>query len=530
MRRTSGIRVGTIAILAVLLVALSVGAGAFAFPSAVAVRTAGAHSESARTLAAPHSALATHAPSPAVLRPVAGHAHPGAINATNNTTLTSIAITPINTTIAPGASLVLSATLTCMSNNTANATVVACPANLTANVSYAWSVGTPFAGSLNESNQSTVTFTANWATSSTTVGLTGALSDFPTYNNSTVNAAPATINVATSEAPAITITYTTAFQVYMHVPWWLNFTVSVTGGSVAPTSTWVYVNVRDLIPTCGSQYSFLGAPPCPEVFNVSLPVSSGQSTFSYLVNYTNLDQAGYANPTAGVFPADVYQFIAWVTDNNSAANQTAANEQNAYLVFHNPSGVFASPVPGDSLSTGNVSFAVTYFGDYIQAAELIVKNATGQIVFVQGVFAAGQGNRTVVAPTEWLAVTPGQYTAYINFTTPYGTYVSSQSYTVIPAGQTIYINQTAYHNASLLGGLSQGISGMLLLVIGLIIGLVVALVLGRMMWGTPSQPSSPQPWSPTQSGDSSSSSGGTSSMPPSTGSSDMSSEGSTTDK
>ncbi|MFI5414969.1 MAG: hypothetical protein ACHQ16_04800, partial [Candidatus Lutacidiplasmatales archaeon] len=244
------------------------------------------------------------------------------------------------------------------------------------------------------------------------------------------------------------------------------------------------------------------------------------------------DQNGYANPTAGVFPADVFQFIAWVSDNNSAANQTAGLEQNAYLVFHTPSGIFAQPVPGDSLSTGNVSFAVTYYGDYLQAAELIVTNATGQVVFVQAVFAVGQGNRTVVAPTMWLAVTPGQYTAYINFTTPYGSYQSSQKYTVIPAGQTIYINQTAYHNASLLGGLSQGLSGMLLLVIGLIIGLVVALVLGRMMWGTPSQPSSPQPWSPTQSSDSSgtTSSGGTSSTPPSTGSSDMSSEGSTTDK
>jgi hypothetical protein len=313
--------------------------------------------------------------------------------------------------------------------------------------------------------------------------------------------------------------------VYMQVPWDLTFTVSVTGGSVSPSQTWVSVNVRDLIPTCGSQYSFLGAPPCPEVLNVSVPVTSGQSSWSYEMNYTNLDSAGYANPTAGVFPADVYQFIAWVSDNNSVANVTTALEQNAYLVFHDPSGVFNNPVPSTSLSTGNLTFAVTYTGDYITGAELSVTNATGQVVFLAGVFAAGQGNRTVVVDTAWLAVTPGVFTATVNVTTPYGDYLFSQKYTVIPAGQTIYINQTSYHNASLIGGVSSGIAGMLLLVVGLIIGLVVALVLGRMMWGTPSQPSSPQPWSPTQS---SSSSGGTdSSSSSSSGSSDMSSDSST---
>lgn len=529
MRRTSGIRVGTIAVLAVLLLALSVGAGAFAFPSVTAVRTGvGAHTESARTLAAPHVAVAAHAPTPAMVRHAA--AHPDA-NATNNTTLTNVTIAPLTVTVAPGGSVVLTATLTCASNNTANGTVVPCPTNLTANVTFTWSTSTPFAGYLNNSSQpsGSIKFLAHWSLSSTTVDVKAVLSDFPEYNNSTVIAPAASITVFAPDAPSASISYSTSFSVYMQVPWTLSFSVSMTNATITPGQTWVHVNARDLIPTCGSQYSFLGAPPCPEVINVSVPLTAGQSTWTYAINYTNLDSAGYANPTAGVFPADVFQFIAWVTDNNSVANQTSALEQNAYLVFHTPSGVFASPVPGDSLSTGNVSFAVTYYGDYLTAAELIVKNATGQIVFVQGVFAGGQGNRTVVAPTEWLAATPGEYTAYINFTTPYGNYLSSQKYTVIPAGQTIYINQTAYHNASLLGGLSQGLSGMLLLVIGLIIGLVVALVLGRMMWGTPSQPSSPQPWSPTQSGGSGSG-GGSSSSSSTTGSSDMSSEGSTTDK
>jgi hypothetical protein len=521
MRRTSGIRVATIAVLAVLLVALSVGSGMFALPSVVSVRTAtGAHADSARTSTAA-----------AAVRPMAPHPGMGS-NGSNQTNLTAVNITPLTSSVAPNGHTILTATLVCQLNSVN----ITCPSNVTANVTYTWSVANAFAGSLNESNLSTVQFNASGVPSTTTVDVTASLVNVTGLNNSTVTAPAATINVFAPGDPAISIAFTTNFSVYMLVPWTLSFTVTVTNGSVGPSSTWVNVNVRDLIPTCGSQYSFLGAPPCPQVINVSLPVTSGVNTFSYTMNYSHLDSAGYANPTAGVFPSDVYQFIAWVSDNNGVGNVTAGLEQNAYLVFHTPTGVFNNPVPGTSLSTGNLTFAVTYTGDYIQAAELSVKNATGQVVFLAAVFAVGQGNRTVVVDTAWLAVTPGAYTAAVNVSTPYGSYLFSQKYTVIPAGQEIYINQTSYHNASLFGsGVSQGLTGMLLLVIGLIIGLVVALVLGRMMWGTPSQPSSPQPWSPTSSGDSSGGTGGSggsggSTSSSSTGSSDMSSEGSTTDK
>ncbi|MCI4321619.1 MAG: hypothetical protein L3K05_04860, partial [Thermoplasmata archaeon] len=51
---------------------------------------------------------------------------------------------------------------------------------------------------------------------------------------------------------------------------------------------------------------------------------------------------------------------------------------------------------------------------------------------------------------------------------------------------------------SLPGGLSAAATATILLVVGLFFGLIVALVLGRMMWGGPMQPASPQPWSPTQ--------------------------------
>jgi len=339
-----------------------------------------------------------------------------------------------------------------------------------------------------------------------------------TYNNTTIAAAPATINVFAAGAPAITVSYTIPWKVYEIVPFTVTFNISVVNATVGASTTWVKLDVRDLTGGCGSQYSFLGQPPCPDVINETLAVASGQTSYSLQLNYSTLNQNHYADATHGVFPADIFQFIAWVTDNNSVANQTVGLEQNSYMVFQVPAGTFDSPVPGASLSTGNVTFVVTYGGDFIQAAQLVVENATHQVVFIQAVFAVGQGNRTVSAPTPWLAATPGTYTAVVNITTPYGSYTITQAYTVIPAGQTIYVNQTSYHNVSLLGGLSPGVAGMLLLLIGLIIGLVVALVLGRMMWGAPSQPASPQPWSP-------SSSSTTTTQTTTTGGSDMTSEG-----
>ncbi len=255
---------------------------------------------------------------------------------------------------------------------------------------------------------------------------------------------------------------------------------------------------------------------------MSEPVGAGTTSFSQEINYTILNATGYASATGGVFSPDNYQFIVWAADNNSVANVTAGEEQNMYLVFQTPTGSFLSPLAGSDLSTGNISFVVTYTGDFIQGAELTVTNSLHQVVYLQAVYAVATGYRTVGAPTPWLAASNGTYTATVNVTTPYGIYAFAETLNVLKAGNTIYVNQTSTTTSSKINGLDPAVWATLLLVIGLIIGLIVALALGRMMWGTPSQPSSPQPWSPTSSSGSSSSSSTTESSSTS-GSSDTTS-------
>jgi len=401
-------------------------------------------------------------------------------------------------TVAPGGSVTFTASALCTVNGTANQT---CPYNVT----YAWSSAAPDLGGLSSASGSSTTYTAMWnALGTDSVMLTGS------YNNTTaltsVDAAPTTVNVFASGAPSVSVTYSTAFKLYMPLPFTVSWNISVTNGSIAPSSTWVTLNVRDISGNCGSLFGL--GPVCPTVVNLTQKVSSGQTAYSQVLNVSNLNSAGYATASGGAFPRDEYQLLVWATENNSVANRTFAGQQNVYPVFQTPVGVYVSPLPGADLSTGNVTFVVTYTGDYIQGVVLQVTDvANKQIVFVSPMFVVGTGNRTIGANAPWLAATAGSYVASIVVTTPYGLNYINQTLTVIPAGQTIYVNHTSTQTESLPGGLSAAVTATILLVVGLIIGLIVALVLGRMMWGAPMQPSSPQPWSPNQG--SGGSSGGT---------------------
>ena len=419
-----------------------------------------------------------------------------------NVTLTSVSIAP-NTTqnIGPGGTVAFTASPLCTVNTTVNQT---CPYAVT----FAWEDAAPDLGTFNATNHSSATYTASW----NALGSDAVTVD-ASYNNTTVltqvGSPATTVNVFASGAPAISISYTSSFTLYMRLPFTITWTVTVGNGSIAPASTWVYLNVRDISGNCGSQFGF--GPTCSTVTNLSQKVTSGNGTFSQVINYTNLNKTGYAGATGGLFPRDAYQFLVWVRDNNSAANVSAGLQQNIYPVFQAPIATFVSPLPGTSLSTGNVTFVVTYTGDFITVVNLnVINTVTKQIVYVTPMFAVGVGNRTVGATTAWLAATPGSYAAVLNVTTPYGVFGLTQNLTVIAAGQTIYINHTAASSTSLPGGLSSAATATILLVVGLIIGLIVALVLGRMMWGSPMQPASPPPWTP------SSGSGSTSESPPPT--------------
>ncbi|HEV8049497.1 MAG TPA: hypothetical protein VGP88_02770 [Thermoplasmata archaeon] len=419
-------------------------------------------------------------------------------NTTQNwTNITWVQLTPAAPTVIPGGSVALSAVALCTN---ATATNYTCPA---AAVTYAWSQSTAFPGVVNATTGNNVTFLADWSPGVTTVTVAATLNDSNVSGSVSTGTNSSVVTVFKSGEPTVSIQYTTTFSLYEFVPFWVNWTVTVGNGSVAPTTTWVNFNVRDIVGNCGTQYSFLGAPFCPTVVNLTEQVGSGQTAFSQKLNYTVLNSTGYAAVTGGQFPSDNFQFIVWAVDNNSVANVSSGLEVNAYPIFTTPTGSFLSPLPGGSLSTGNVTFVVRYDGQFVQGAELTVTNSLKQVVYLQAVFATSLGNRTVGSPTPWLVVTAGVYNAVVNVTTPYGIYSFNESYTVVPAGQTIYVNQSSTQDNGKIDGISPAVFATVLLVVGLIIGLIVALVLGRMMWGTPSQPASPQPWSPSSSDSSS---------------------------
>jgi len=492
----------------VILVALFVGAGAISSIHTGAVRTASAFGSLAPgSHAAAHSSVA----SPVAMSAVKAAAHPAVSFATQNwTNITWVQLTPAAPTVAPAGSVGLTAVALCTNGTATNYT---CPSGA---VTYAWTQDTMFPGVLSATTGAAVTFLADWSPGVSIVTVAATLNDSNVSGSVSTGTNSSVVTVFAPGDPTVGIKYTTTFSLYEFVPFWVNWTVTVGNGTAANTSTWVNFNVRDIVGNCGTQYSFLGAPFCPTVVNISEKVGPGQTSFSQLLNYSVLNATGYAATTGGVFPSDNYQFIVWAVDNNSVANVSSGLEVNAYPVFTTPSGSFVSPLPGGSLSTGNVTFVVRYGGQFVTGAELTVTNAAHQVVYLQAVFATSQGNRTVGAPTPWLVVTAGVYDAVVNVTTPYGLYSFSESYTVVPAGQTIYVNHTSTQTNGQPGGLSPAVTATILLVVGLIIGMIVALVLGRMMWGTPSQPASPQPWSP------SSSQGGTSTTDSSssTGSSD----------
>ena len=418
-----------------------------------------------------------------------------------NVTVTNLTLAPAaGGNLTPGQTLGMTANATCRVNGVANQS---CPWQ----VPVAWSNPTPDLGTLAAATGLSNAFTASWLA----LGQT-AISASETFNNTTkpvtvksYNAVP--INVFVNGAPAISTKFTTNFSLYMHLPFVINWTVTIANGSITPNTT-VNLDVRD-IPGSSCGLLFFGPAPCPEVVNISEPVASGQAHFSQVINYSTLNSTGYAAKFAnGLFPADEYQFLLWVRDNNSVANVAVSGQQNAWPVWFPPGLKFLSPAPGVSIPAGNVTFSLQYYGYLISGATLTVYDSGGKEVYVQGMFAGGLANRSIGAATPWLAETPGTYSAVVNVTTLYGTYSFTQSYTVVATGGTVYVNQSVTHSDNLPGSLSPATFGTVLLVLGLIVGLIVALVLGRLMWGGPAQPASPQPWSPSQGSGGSGGSGG----------------------
>ena len=301
-------------------------------------------------------------------------------------------------------------------------------------------------------------------------------------------------------APTVSVQFTNHFDLYMAVPVTLDWTIT-SSASITTTDTDMSLVVSDLGSSACPYIVLNGlnqpvgtvAPPCV-VTTISLDylLQNGTTGYSTTLSLANLTVDHY---NGGNLPFNTEYGIAvevTVTDNGVA--ETGGATQNVYLQTYLPSAGLVAPSPLSAASTGNITVAVNYSGDFVTGAKVSIFNATNLLVFTSGVATAGAGAHVGYATTPWLASVAGSYSAVINLTGPFGFALFTVPLKIVPAGVTVYINGTTYHNDTLFKGLAASTTATILLVVGVIVGLVVALLLGRMVWAN-AKPSSPQPWS-----------------------------------
>ena len=288
-----------------------------------------------------------------------------------------------------------------------------------------------------------------------------------------------------------TVIITNAPTAYWLLPYTLSWTITPVNITIGPTNTWMSVSVSDITGSghCVQNHN------CPLVANLSANASVASGVTAYSMSITNdaLTAGGY---NGGVLPSDQFLLQVWVALNNGVNNITTGAARQPFLVPGNPVGGFVAPLPGAALSTGNVTLGVNYTGSYIRGATITVyegTDASGKVVYQQGVFIPGSGLRIAISNVIWYVATAGTYFETLNISTPFGAFIFSQTLTVVPAGITVYQNQSSWSNQSIWGGVAPGTVAALLLVVGLVIGMIVALALGRSMWGSP-KPAPAQAW------------------------------------
>jgi hypothetical protein len=392
------------------------------------------------------------------------------------------------------------------------------PSNLTLGVA-AWEV-TPSTLIANFSvpvvaAQSAYTVTIDYAALSTQLfnggNLPGGAYQYTVWatasNSSNATVAPATTSTTTAQSTLYVLNVRTGLSngltLYEVVPFTITFNVTISGNqniALRTDTTTLSVEARFIVSGCGSQFGLGG--PCPSVANVTVQPVNGTTSYSFNVTSAFLLSSGFgAAKNYTQLPTGEYQIIAWATvynaTNPNAEARTGAAAHNQWLVLNKPAGSVLAPSNGTTVSTGNVTIAVGYGGDFINGANVTVTSSTGATVFSNPVFVPGSSFRAATALTPWVVTTPGTYTITLVVTTIPGAVLrSSAVVTVVPAGGVVFQNTSSYSNQTVIPGLSGAVGGALLIVIGLIIGMIVALALGRAMWGG-TKPAPAQPWTGT---------------------------------
>jgi hypothetical protein len=156
------------------------------------------------------------------------------------------------------------------------------------------------------------------------------------------------------------------------------------------------------------------------------------------------------------------------------------------------SNTINGPTSTGVVGQGNVVFNATVTGQYVAAVLVTVFSLTGAPIFTGSLLNSTTG---AAKTATWFAGSTGAYFVDLNVTTDYAyTLTVSQPLAVVLAGSPVYMNQTTYHNNTILPGLSGATAGTLLLIIGLIVGIIVAMLVARMMWGGRASTAPAQPW------------------------------------
>lgn len=326
--------------------------------------------------------------------------------------------------------------------------------------------------------------------------------------NASSTAVTATLGLANAGA-----LITPPASLYVQLPMAIAFQTSFSGNTGAATNEFndnISIEIRYVNPGCNSIFG-LGAP-CEHISNVTQGAASlfqYQSSGAYALSIT----AGWfaaSGFTVDRFPLGEYQFIVWVTSQDTANPTEQARivsaSVNAYIVWDPNSATFLSPSPVNNATVGNVTISVSYTADFLASAIVTVySGATTTVAFSGGVFQAGLYLHA--ATTTWTATKAGSYRAVLQILTGAGAAAGQENFTEwfnlsassVNGGGTLWYNQTTYSNTTtpvnLINGLNPGVAAAIFLVVGLVVGLIVAMVLGRMMMPA-SAPA--QPWQATK--------------------------------
>jgi hypothetical protein len=302
-------------------------------------------------------------------------------------------------------------------------------------------------------------------------------------------------------ATSLTVTVTGTPRPYSYLPTAVNFSIAVTVVNNTFTVSTTNTNGTLFLVNELTEATFVSIP---------VPIANGTNDYSMPLNWVTLGCAS-ATTCAATLGTIAYSVRLYVAVDATADNGTTANTDGMGAVA---SVAFISYTPnfggfgGTNVTAGNISVTVVYSAQYVTLVTLNIYNSTGILVFTS-TFA---NNATTGAPQTkvWYEATSGVYTTSVVGSTPFATFYTNASVTVVPAsssgGGTVYQNTTVWTNTS--GGtsatgyfgLSAPVSGTLFLLIGLIVGILAALVAARMMMSEP--PSKPaQPWTDKKGGD-----------------------------